>query len=682
MANLTRTEFSTKEELGRELQRLRTDWQGRDPEELAEKFLAHPAGRGVSVKPQSFGDIDIGEAAGNFIPDALNVAGETVGAIGSMIASPIQTSKQLGTVAAGALDATGLTDIATDAEEEIARKIGQELKASVMDPARVQERPAQALANILSVATVPFTGGGAVAARAPGVLGKLGKAAQRFGRAADAFNPESIPGHVAIGGGKVGLKGLRRGKELAAKGLEQLGRGGRSGGQEFVTASQKLMTNIPQGVHNEFFERAQDPAFRDATKATLQMDDVAQQDALLSKVFEGIEKINERAKGSFNGILGGPEIRARMESALPGESVVNLSTRFDDTLQRFKAELGVSTADAPEGAGSKYFSVDHGQFSQITEFGKGRELIARAVNGLNDVFGPVKQADGKYIWGVKPDATVQHLHSAREKLDDAIALIGSNNEISSRARAALSSFRKSLSDELGTLMEGTRYAEANTRYREHIKFLDDFDSEFKVSPGQFRNTDDKTDLAAATKRQATARLTGVFSDDVSDAAQMPLLKRFEQLSGQNGELSAHIAAMHNSAPLAGGLVGRSSVSGGARETATALAAPLTKGVGAVSVGLLLGGPLGAAAMAIPAFVALSPRLQAKFTLAVGRYLGNRSKDPGAVRQFFQKHGRKIATAAEMTKALDLDPAISLERVMTNAEENQGRPLLRQLATGR
>ena len=140
-----------------------------------------------------------GKAASNFVPDAIEVAKN----IGHAIAHPIETGKNIGSVGLGYIEKGGRKLGLPQGDDGGYEQYADAMNKMVMDnygsvdnfKRTLAEHPTQALMDISTV----FTGGGSLAAKLPGIAGKVGEGIAAAGRTIDPMNAVTKPIAGAIG---------------------------------------------------------------------------------------------------------------------------------------------------------------------------------------------------------------------------------------------------------------------------------------------------------------------------------------------------------------------------------------------------------------------------------------------------------------------------------------------------
>ena len=210
-----------------------------------EQVRAHKVGSGAGQpKPRSWTDVP-GEAISNIPSSAAKFATDIV----QPFLSPVQTAKSLADAAAGGLRAGAravLPEAVTNAIdsfdapettqriEQTASGVGQFFKDRYGSADAIKNTLATDPVGAAGDAALALTGGGAVAARAPGAVGRAGQAVRSAGQTIDPLNVASKGVSAAV---KLpaGLIGLSTGTGSAPiQGMFEAGRSGRSAAVEHM----------------------------------------------------------------------------------------------------------------------------------------------------------------------------------------------------------------------------------------------------------------------------------------------------------------------------------------------------------------------------------------------------------------------------------------------------------------
>lgn len=143
------------------------------------------------AQPMTLGEVAKG-ALSNAGPSAVNLAKNLV----QPILHPIDTAKAIGTLGASALGKIGIGD----ASPEAADAVGGYFADRYGGVENIKRTMATDPAGLAMDASAVLSGGGAAAARLPGVVGRVGQAAYTAGRAID---PVANTAKLAVAGGKL-----------------------------------------------------------------------------------------------------------------------------------------------------------------------------------------------------------------------------------------------------------------------------------------------------------------------------------------------------------------------------------------------------------------------------------------------------------------------------------------------
>lgn len=198
------------------------------------------------------------KAAENFLPSLGNFAYNLT----APIHSPVQTAKGLTHLAAGvgskivgaadrALEAIGGPDLQTPEQAETAeapmKALGQFFADRYGSVEGFKKAVAEDPVGVLGDASAVVTGGGAIAARAPGLVGRAGQVAVRAGQAIDPVvaTGRAVSGTVRAAAPAVGrVAGAYTG--LGDDVLSDLYQAGRAGGPAMDTAIENMRGQVPQ----------------------------------------------------------------------------------------------------------------------------------------------------------------------------------------------------------------------------------------------------------------------------------------------------------------------------------------------------------------------------------------------------------------------------------------------------
>jgi len=161
-------------------------------------------------------------AATNAIPDAVQIASDTWNAV----THPVQTASNIAELGKSALAATGAIEGDPTQAEAVWQSVKDNYGGLDNIARRIRDKP---LSAAMDASTV-LTGGGSLAARAPGALGKIGRGAVAAG---DIIDPMAVPGRV-VGkalntAGNVAATGLGVSTGVGGDTLRTMNKAGREG---------------------------------------------------------------------------------------------------------------------------------------------------------------------------------------------------------------------------------------------------------------------------------------------------------------------------------------------------------------------------------------------------------------------------------------------------------------------
>lgn len=191
---------------------------------------------GASAGPVSWADVP-GKALENLAPSAA----QFVDTVTYPIRHPIDTVTGLKDIGVGlASKAAGAVGIPQDQEAKAKREasadaVGQFLKDRYGGVDQIKNTLATDPVGAMADAATVLTGGGALAARAPGAVGTAGRVASTAGRAIDPVSAAArAGGAIARGGGRVVAEGLGVTTGVGAAPIENAFKAGRHGSQAFL----------------------------------------------------------------------------------------------------------------------------------------------------------------------------------------------------------------------------------------------------------------------------------------------------------------------------------------------------------------------------------------------------------------------------------------------------------------
>ncbi len=176
-----------------------------------------------------------GEAIGNIPQSAAKFGADIV----QPFIHPIDTAASMANLGMGVMEKLGFTG--TAGHEKYADAVGQFLKDRYGSMENIKKTLATDPVGMAADVSTVFTGGGGLAARAPGTLGKIGEAASAAGRAA---NPLSAIPTQAIGKGAAQVIG-GLGTHTGAESLKTAASAGQQGGQAAQVFQENLRGAAP-----------------------------------------------------------------------------------------------------------------------------------------------------------------------------------------------------------------------------------------------------------------------------------------------------------------------------------------------------------------------------------------------------------------------------------------------------
>lgn len=192
-------------------------------------------------QPDSMPWSDVAVSAVKNIPSS---AGAFASDIAQPFIHPIDTAKSIGTLGLGIIQKLIPGE---QADEKMADAVGKFFLDRYGNIENVKKTLATDPVGMLSDVTMVLSGGGTLAARAPGIVGKAGKAVQTAGRVAD---PLTLAGQAAKYGGKgVATAGAHLigdlGTHTGAESLRGAARAGMEGGETGRVFLDNLRGNVP-----------------------------------------------------------------------------------------------------------------------------------------------------------------------------------------------------------------------------------------------------------------------------------------------------------------------------------------------------------------------------------------------------------------------------------------------------
>jgi hypothetical protein len=677
-----KSRYSTFEELGEALIASRPDLEGRDPREIGK--LGEEQLNDVTVSPESFGDIDIRTTASNLLGDVVTTGAETVKGLANVALSPIETAGSLATIGlTGAeiagekaqeigppapgerrfggqvgesvrsvLSTLGGSKLVPSEKREAVEGIAEEFKHSV-SPAGIQERPALAASNILSL----FPGKAVTTGAAKAGL-MSSKTAAKVARTLDFADPGNLPFKVA-GAGVRGVKRLGKGAvnkgtkiQDAIFGPRFLGRLTTEQGAisseilngliGFTTGSGSLWVKSMAERAGTSFERIG----LDGVKVTEKVEDAVRffrnrdpatgNEDLLRRSLRAVDRFKKKTSDAFDQAMKELPMNApldiqQLQQAARGP-LANFKVKVKGGFTNEPRALGISeieeldrldqglstvgTRRVPTGEAKLVFpefGEGQGITTTISSFGSGQAKVEKAFLAL--INGP-------------PAVLAEDLYNFRRAIDDAISV--ASGETSAEARAALVQLRKLVADELSQVPE---FAETMKMFEEASLKMDRWHDTLGIDPGKLTKGGAFKDINV---EEAVGSLLQTMDDSGKNASRLPVLDELAQLGG-DGSLVPAVMGITGRPIFGNGLVVKSELSN------------IGRGVGRMALAIGLEGTLSPSLLGtIPAAAMFSPRAMSEVMLQLGvRKKGGPllAKQRQSLAEM-QKRAQEIATSAQ------------------------------------
>jgi len=627
--NLSKRQYGSKEELGREIQALRPELRGRDPVQLAERLLASPAGRGVTVAqatPRGYTDISPWRALGNVPGDALKTLGEEVGGIVEAVSHPIDTTVGLGKVAGGGFDVlTGnALDLARPESEQAARSLVEEMAQSV-SPEGLQERPVRAAVNASSL--VSPKGILKILSKA-GAVGRAGRvAATAAGIPARMRQPFAEATEAAAGLGRATGRATRGLYGKASTAMTGAPRGLGSDVRDAIvgfTSSQGA-----RSTRALFEEVSRNPkrartfkAYRNAARPSSGLA-VKAQDRILVDTLQAYDRLWERNQKTHGTALDNLAVLDAEVGAVtlptPGGPVKimdNLVAELRGELSDFGVQLRWRAPRAP-GPGTR---AQPGRWSVGWD-----EAFADAINPVDR---NVVKRHVESLLNQKQGAKLRALHMDRRELDNLIRMLPDD----SRAGTILMRTRGVLQDTLYRFIQDPDYRREMGRYAKERARLDLVRQEFAIPHERVLDRLGRVHWGKG-KGQWRGNMVTALKDAYSDAERKhirPQLLDVLEREGGARNLSAKILGYNYEDIFGSGLVPKGQFSQGVRG---ALGSLTPAAIGGAAGGFFAGvaGGIAGAAMGLPFVFLYSPRFASQLVLSLEKRL-RQPPNPGKVRR--------------------------------------------------
>ena len=227
---------------------------------------------------------------------------------------PVQTAKDIYSLGESIV---GVIQPGEQGNEETARAVGQFLANRYGSLNAIKNTFANDPVGILADVSILFTGGGSLAARAPGIAGKVGQGVKTVGQTIDPITQTGrLVGNV---GGKISSNLMGLGTGAGKEGYKVAYAAGKAGGGNQKTFAENLRGNVPV---EDVVPRAFD-AIRDMSKAKSKAytQGMGAVKAAKTKVdFNGIEKAYQNVLDDFtikteqgNILKGGKDLQKKFD---------------------------------------------------------------------------------------------------------------------------------------------------------------------------------------------------------------------------------------------------------------------------------------------------------------------------------------------------------------------------------
>ena len=659
--------YSSPEELGRELQAKFPQYEGRDAAELGRKYAAKrpdlvriEATAAPELRPAAemgYTDIDVGETISNLPLDLLDVTVETGKGLYDIAEQALRTPVSEGVLASlGRLGAGGIdvlaekagvegVDLASPESEAAARQMGTEFTKS-LSPENIEKRPAQALANALSV--IPARGlltglsGAAKAAKAP----RTAQALQTARKAVDYIDPTT----TAYTATKKGAGAVKRRAEDFVGSVRQ--RGDRKLKEEYAEAALGFSTSVGEAAVRELrdLSNARGERWINRFRAWRGMP----REEAFNKAFGEIRKatgeINKRASDSYDAAIN--KLSDVMSKPFRTAAVEG------DALATLKQQVIDSITSNVEGAAIR----DVRTVGYTPSGARGGEVVKYKVSfgdasGIDDKMRSVIASDIEEILNWNPNITGKQIHDWRRNLDQKISKMDSptmpdgSPAPGQRAFGGRTRLRKTLADNIENAY-GDRYKEAMRDYRRITEVKERLHNSFKITG---------TSLDKSKRETIIAELSNTYNPNARQGFRPDLLREFEELSGNEHIMAMTLGTLFQPF-VSKGLAQRSELANIISMTGTAL------------TGVATGDPVTTAVVfgltQIPQQILYNPRMASEMIvrLSKGKEPGFRSKMAGAVDAMAKNYDKLPQPAKDFLKTLppNTPMKVALERLANEA----------------
>ena len=487
-----------------------------------------PSDEGKAI--ESFSDIPLDSLMENFASDIGPVVEESLTGLGEAISHPIDTAKAIARIAGGAADINLGTDFVSDETEEMAGAIGRDFKESITDPARVHERPAAALSNLL--AFFPTRGAALLASKA----GKAGKVASKVAGAADIVDPALIPFNVLRGATGVAKGAGRKAGEAVKKGAESIPSKGKSLVDEGFEST-VAFTSGTSGRSVELLKGFAGGDKEEILRAT-RADPNGAAGSVLTRAFAAVDEVKKKARDEYT------DARSNLDPLIKGvplgEKGLRMKQRLFESLKSEGIEVFRSDEKIVPLPGGRY-RIDTGQL-------RVRGLDTIAENSRGRVAKELEKV-------LNHDGDIASLDNMKKLLDDEISTFDTGLDATSTSKNARRLIRSARDEVRETLSEVEGYDKAMLDYETTIKFLRDVEDNLGLSGNRI----DRVGDVVGNRDSAYRGLAQTLNDDPGARDQFKVLQDLDEMAGNNDIVPSLVGATF--APVFGsGLVVKSQLS--------------------------------------------------------------------------------------------------------------------------
>ena len=574
----------------------------------------------------------------------------------------------LGRLGAGGIDVlaekAGVegVDLASPESEAAARQMGTEFTKS-LSPENIEKRPAQALANALSV--IPARGlltglsGAAKAAKAP----RTAQALQTARKAVDYIDPTT----TAYTAAKKGAGAVKRKAGDFVHSVRQ--RGDRKLKEEYAEAALGFSTSVGEAAVRELrdLSNARGERWINRFRAWRGMP----RDDAFAKAFNefgsAVRKVKDKAQNAYAIAEDrlGPILRKPLNEAQP-EALENLQGQLRTIIEEYQGAVrferpAAKASKAPVGGGwdTDPTALSGADYTIPSTQGRGKyvvdftdaEVIPTAAGNLKE---KIATEFERFLNMDPNEVTGLDIHKLRKDLDRTIDNMpggGGADDIYRGPFRVRTDLRSALSDALETTY-GAEYRAAMADYRKVAEMQRDMYNTFKVTGS---GVDRK-------RREAVlAELANAFNPNARQALRPSLLREFEELSGNQNIMAMTLGTLFQPF-VSKGLAQRSELANIISMTGTAL------------TGVATGDPVTTAVVfgltQIPQQILYNPRMASEMIvrLSKGKEPGFRSKMAGAVDAMAKNYDKLPQPAKDFLKTLppNTPMKVALERLANEA----------------